>query len=151
MARFAWRRCLPLVVLASLTAVANGAAAQAFIKPGEETFTLDLGGIVNQFDTSLRLDGNTTRGTPINLESNGLGRTRSSFVAEATWRITPRNRVDLQYFSTTRSGSRDYAREISIGDSAFPVGATVGNSMIARDDWMAGVYVSAHSRAYGGL
>jgi hypothetical protein len=31
------------------------------------------------------------------------------------------------------------------------VGATVGNSMIARDDWMAGVYVSAHSRAYGGL
>jgi len=31
------------------------------------------------------------------------------------------------------------------------VGATVGNSMIARDDWMAGVYLSAHSRAYGGL
>lgn len=31
------------------------------------------------------------------------------------------------------------------------VGATVGSSMIARDDWMAGVYMSAHSRAYGGL
>jgi hypothetical protein len=31
------------------------------------------------------------------------------------------------------------------------VGATVGNSVIARDDWMAGVYLSAHSRAYGGL
>jgi hypothetical protein len=123
MAGIAMRRTLRLVALAGLWA--GTAAAQDFIKPGEETFTLNLGGIVNQFDTSLRLDGNTTRGTPINLESNGLGKTRSSFVADATWRFTPRNRIDLQYFSTSRSGSRDYTKEISIGDTTFPIGATV--------------------------
>jgi hypothetical protein len=138
MASFAWRCCLPLVALAWLSAAAPGAAAQSFIKPGEETFTLNLGGIVNQFDTSLRLDGDSTRGTPINLESNGLGRTRSSFVADATWRITPRNRVDLQYFSTTRSGSRDYSREVTIGGSTFPTGATVG--IDAKDQFLLGNY-----------
>jgi hypothetical protein len=31
------------------------------------------------------------------------------------------------------------------------VGATVGASVIERDDWVAGIYMSAHSRAYGGL
>jgi hypothetical protein len=120
--------------LASQHAAAQGFMSQDFIAPGEESLTIDLGGILNQFDSSLRLDGQGTRGTDINLESNGLGKNLSSFEGALTWRFLPRHRLDVQYFSTKRSGSRDYAGEIDIGGTTFPVGATVSAS--AKDDFV---------------
>ena len=52
-------------------ALALNLMSQEFIDGGDETFTLDLGGILNQFDTSVRLDGQGTHGANIDLESNG--------------------------------------------------------------------------------
>ncbi|HUJ00593.1 MAG TPA: hypothetical protein VLY46_10185 [Usitatibacter sp.] len=120
-----------LAVLAAAAIVATPAARAAdytstdYLVPGEESFILDLGGIVNQFDTSLRLDGQTTRGSDVNLERNGEAKNLSSFEAFATWRFLSRHRLDLQYFGTKRSGSQDYTGAIDIGDATFPVGANV--------------------------
>ena len=68
----------PALAVLAAAAVAQVSPARAaelmsndYLVPGEETFILDLGGILNQFDTSLRLDGSTTRGSDINLERNG--------------------------------------------------------------------------------
>jgi hypothetical protein len=120
---------LALLATAAIVAIPSARAADFmsndYITPGEETFTLDLGGILNQFDTSLRLDGSTTRGSDINLERNGGSDNLSSFEGMATWRFLPRHRVDIQYFGTKRSGSHDYTSEIDIGDATFPVGANV--------------------------
>jgi len=110
---------------ASLPARAADFTSVDYLVPGEENFILDLGGIVNQFDTSLRLDGNTTRGTDVNLERNGESKNLSSFEAMATWRFLSRHRLDLQYFDTKRSGSRDLSGTVDIGDTTFPVGANV--------------------------
>jgi len=115
---------------AALIVAAHGAAAQnlmsqSLIKPGEETLTVNLGGIVNQFDTTLRLDGQTHRGTDFNLEGGGLNNNLSSFEIGATWRFLPRHRFDAQYFSAKRSGDRQFGTEITIGDDVFPIGATV--------------------------
>ena len=85
-------------------------------------FTLDLGGILNQFDTSVRLDGQGTRGANIDLEANGAEQTRSSFEASATWRFLSRNRIDFLYFQTKRSGNRQLDRTVVIGDNVVPVG-----------------------------
>jgi hypothetical protein len=101
------------------------AAAQGFIVPGEETLTLSIGGIVNRFDSDLRLDGTTIKGTPINLENNGLDQNLSTLEAALTWRFAPRHRLDVTYFGGDRDGSRRYDSSITIGDSTFPVGATV--------------------------
>jgi hypothetical protein len=90
--------------------------SQNFIDGGDETLTLDLGGILNQFDTSLRLDGQGTRGTNINLEKNGGQQTLSSFEASGTWRFLSRNRIDVLYFQTKRSGSRTLDQTVVIGD-----------------------------------
>jgi hypothetical protein len=134
-------KCLPygtlalvVVALASQQAAAQGFMSQDFIAPGEESLTIDLGGIFNQFDTSVRLDGQGTRGTDINLEGNGLEKNLSSFEGALTWRFFPRHRLDVQYFSAKRSGSRDYTGEIDIGGTTFPVGATVSAS--AKDDFV---------------
>jgi hypothetical protein len=119
-------------------ALAQGLMSQDFIAPGDEKFVLRLGGILNQFDTSLRLDGQTVRGTDINLENNGASKQLSSFEASGTWRFLPRHRLDLGWFSAKRSGSRDYTTEIDIGGTTFPAGATV--SARAKDDLLIGDY-----------
>jgi len=96
-----------------------------FIAPGTETWTIDVGGIVNRFDSTLRLNGENSRGTDINLENNDLDRNLSSFEAGLSWRFLPRHRLDVRYYGTKRDGSRSYNSEIDIGDATFPVGANV--------------------------
>ena len=123
-------RMLPAAFAVVLAAHAGAtlAAPGDFIPPGEETFSFGIGGIVNRFDTSLRLDGQTTRGSDIHLEDNSLPKSLSSLDAALTWRFFPRHRFDAQYFTAKRSGSRSYDREIDIGDNKYLLGATVNAS-----------------------
>jgi len=117
-------------LLASLAAAGLPAAAQMmshdFARPYDPTVSVQLGGVVNRFDTSVRLDGQTQQGTDFALEDNGLDSRSSSFQAALTWRIAPRHRVDFNYYESKRSGERTYTNEIEIGDTVFPIGATVG-------------------------
>jgi hypothetical protein len=113
------------------TASAADWFSQEFMNPYDETFILELGGILNQFDTRLRLDGTTSgggigHGSDVNLENNGLKKNLSSFEGEATWRLYKRHRIDLDYYSVKRSGSRTYQTDIDIGGNDYPLGATVG-------------------------
>ena len=101
------------------------AFAQDFIKPYDDGVSIYLGGVVNQFDTSLRLDGQGHRGSDINLENNGLKKNLSSFEASLMWRFFQRHRIDVDYYTLTRSGGRTYNGDINIGDTDFPVGASV--------------------------
>ena len=108
-----------------LPAQAQDWMSQDFIPHGQESVVLELGGIVNRFDTSLRFDGSTRNGTDFKLEDNGLNNSLSSFDAALTWRFAHRHRLDLEYYSANRSGSRTYTREIDVGDTTFPIGAKV--------------------------
>ncbi|HEX4780799.1 MAG TPA: hypothetical protein VH301_08615 [Usitatibacter sp.] len=119
-------------LFAAPAAFADAFMSQDFIKPMEETVTVNLGGILNQFDTSVRFDGEGRRGTDVHLEDNGLGSNLSSFEGSVSWRIAKRHRLDLDYFTTSRSGSRTYATEIDLGNTTFPIGATV--SAKAKND-----------------
>lgn len=134
--------------VAALAAAALGmscacASAQDFlsqnlIKPGEETFTLNLGGILNEFNTKLKLNGETRSGSDIDLEGSGLKHSLSSFDVSATWRFLPRHRIDVQYFSAERSGSRTLDSELTIRDQVIPVGATLSTE--ARDHFLIADY-----------
>ena len=109
-------------------AFAQDWTSQDFIKPYDETVQINLGGIVNQFDTSLRLDGQNSQGTNLNLENNGLKKNLSSFEAALQWRIAQRHRLDFDYYTVKRSGSHTYSGEIDLGDNHYPYGASVGMS-----------------------
>jgi hypothetical protein len=128
--RTAWARAtlaaaaLPLALCPA--ARAQGFMSDAFIPQDQATFILDLGGIVNRFDSHVRLNGQTTQGSDINLENNDLDRNLSTFIAAGTWRFLPNHRLDALYYGGKRSGSRTYQGDIDIGDQDFPVGATVG-------------------------
>jgi hypothetical protein len=99
--------------------------SQDFIKPYDETISIGLGGIVNQFDTSLRLDGTGSRGTDVNLENNGLKKNLSSFEGTLDWRFALRHRLDIDYYTVSRSGSHTYTGDINIGGNDYPIGANV--------------------------
>lgn len=117
-------RTLAIGLLAAFAAPAF-AQGGPFISPYDETLAITLGGIVNRFDTSVRLDSDTSRGTNIHLEDNALEKNLSSFEGTVTWRFFRAHRLDLDYFSANRSGSRGYNTEVDIGGTTFPLGATV--------------------------
>ena len=104
--------------------------ADDFIKGGDEAFTFNLGGIVNQFDSSVRLDGTVSTGTEINLEGNGLDENLTSFMASGTWRFTERNRISAMYFGADRSGSRTSDRTITVGDQVIQPGTVSAETQI---------------------
>lgn len=114
------------LILGAPPALAQDWTSQNFMKPYEETVQINLGGIVNQFDTNLRLDGQNTHGTDINLENNGLKKNLTSFEAALMWRFYQRHRLDLDYYTVSRSGSHTYSTDIDIGGNDYPLGATVG-------------------------
>jgi hypothetical protein len=121
---------LRIITAASLMAFVYCASAedfmsQNFIKQGDETFTLNLGGIFNQFDTTLRLDGSGLRGSSANLENSGLKKNLSSFDAGGTWRFWSRNRIDVLYFNAKRSGSRQIDSELDIDGQVIPINSTL--------------------------
>ena len=109
----------------AVLALAGAGPVLAQMSPYDETLSINLGGIVNRWDTSVRFDGTTTRGTDLNLENSGLNKNLSSFEAGASWRFFRRHRLDIDYFSAKRSGSRTREGEIDLGDQTFPVGATI--------------------------
>ena len=124
---------IALALAAASILSAQPVLADDFIKGGQETFRINLGGIVNQFDSSVRLDG-AAKGTTIDLEGNGLDENLTSFMAAGTWRIADRHRVDALYFGVDRSASRTSDHDITVNDQTIPAGSTV--SAEAQTDYL---------------
>jgi hypothetical protein len=111
------------ILLASAFALAPLAGhAQAWIKPGDETMILRLGGLNSSIDSSVRLDG-SRGGTVIDLESKGgLNGDVNTFFLGATWRVAPRHRIDMLYDENSRDATRNTEREYVIDDVVIPAG-----------------------------
>jgi hypothetical protein len=97
-------------------------ADQDLIKQGEEIFRVNLGGIINQNNTTLRLDGSSGRSREVNLEDEGLAQDSTSFFGEATWRFAAKHRIGLQAFGVQRSGTKTTTQTIQLGDNVVPAG-----------------------------
>ncbi len=126
--------CFAVAATGASPAFAQDWMSQNFIKGGDETFVLNLGGIVNQFGSSLTLNGPNAAGSNIDLERAGLPKSESSFDAAATWRFWSRNRIDVLYFSAKRSGSRTIDGEVTIDGVVIPVNSTV--AIVAKDQFL---------------
>jgi hypothetical protein len=119
---------LPVALIAAALA-APALAQEGPIPGGKEKLKLNLGTILNQNDTSLRLEGPSGRGLEFGLEgSNGVQRDVWSVLASGTWRFAPNHRVGFQSFNTTRSSSRITDRELVLDDQTIPVGTQLDSS-----------------------
>jgi hypothetical protein len=112
-------------VVAGLLSFAAHAQEQ-MIPGGQETFKLNLGGIVTTNNTSFRLDGNNGRGTDIDLEGvTGLKGDVSSFLVSGSWRIAPNHRFGADFFQIERDTNKAIDRTITIGDTVIPVNTSL--------------------------
>ncbi len=121
-------RQIRIPVLAALAAALPSLAhAQAWMKPGDETLILRVGAVAAQIETNARLDGTTSGGTRIDLESDaGLGTDKTTYLLGATWRLAKNHRIDGLYNEVKRDASKTTERSFTIDDVTYPAGTVLG-------------------------
>lgn len=110
-----------LRMVAPLALLAGGQAAMAdeSYLTTDNNFKLVVGGILASFDTSVGLNGNTTVGTPVDLNSGKGGKNAGNVFFGAEWRFLNRNRLSGIYFTTSKRRSRTFDQTINIGDDTL--------------------------------
>ncbi|HZO22776.1 MAG TPA: hypothetical protein VFB37_09770 [Steroidobacteraceae bacterium] len=86
------------------------------------------------FNTTLRVDSKTngTMGTPVSAENDlGMPARRPQGRMELMFRLRKRNKLRVDYFETSRSGTQVLARQIAFGDETFNAGDLATSSL----DW----------------
>ena len=116
---FIKRKCLCVFFVVSLLFLIQPAFAEnpASQDTPWEKFSLDLGYFIANTDTSIRLGSGL--GVSVDVEDLlGLDTTNSAFRVDASWRFTDnrRHRLDFQWFSFRRDGSRTIGEEIHYKD-----------------------------------
>jgi hypothetical protein len=116
------------MVLAIPCASAAG-ADEGPIRGGTETFKLNLGTVLNQNSTGLRIEGPQGRGVDFNLEgATGIQRDRWTTLASGTWRFSPNHRVGFQSFSTRAHAGKTLEQDLVIKDQTIPAGTGLETS-----------------------
>jgi hypothetical protein len=82
---------------------------------------------VPKYNTSFRVDPTNappgTTGTPVNAENDlGLPHRVRQGVVDFMFRLRDRNKVQVGYFETNRSGSQVLANDVVFGNQTFPAG-----------------------------
>src|SRR5262245_11558580 len=113
--------------LACLLTVATLALpAQALAVEPLDTFSVRLSGYVSKFDTELRADGETERGTPVDLHRD-LGLDNDNIIANigATWRPWENHEFGLSYYTQSSDKTRQTRRTFEFEDNVYAVNSTV--------------------------
>lgn len=111
-----------LVLSISLLGVAMPAAA---VEP-LDTFNIRVGGYISKFDTELSADGETSRGTRIDLHRD-LGLDQDNIIAfvGANWRPFEHHEFGFAYYQDSVDGTRQLHRDISFNGTTYQANATV--------------------------
>jgi len=117
------RRCGGSIALLSTLLLPAIAAAADERGPIARDLNADLGGFFMDFDTDVRLDGESGPGDEVSFRDD-LGLTdQDLFRIDAFWRFADRHKVRLMYFDYNRANNRTLSRDIEYGDTTFPVNA----------------------------
>jgi hypothetical protein len=126
--------------------------------PLENPFHVTLGTFLVNTDTEVRVDGKLGTGTPIDWdESFGDEGDQTRFRLDGSWRFAKRHKVRAMIFSTSRTDSREFDREIEWEDEVFPVGAKIKGEVdfavyqvayeylfLRRESWELGASAGIH-------
>lgn len=87
----------PLLLIAAL---ALWPAAHAHAQDSHDTFSIRISGYINRFNTTVKVDGDTRQGTPVNLQHD-LGLDDNNPVANIglTWRPREHHEFGLNYYN----------------------------------------------------
>lgn len=118
---------MKLVSMLALAAVTMPSAALA--QRADDRFYARGGAFFSNIDSSLRIDGNggANLGTELDLESDlGLPKRQVLPFGLAGWRFSDNWRLELEYFSLSRSEDVTLDRTIVVGETTYNVNGEVG-------------------------
>lgn len=111
------------LLLPALLAVTATAGAQSEESP---PFSISLGVFFTDRDTDTRIDADTDTGTDVNLEDDlGFDRSDSVFRLDGYWRFATNHRIDVSAFDLSRDAVKVIDRDITIGDTVYPIDTQV--------------------------
>jgi hypothetical protein len=95
--------------------------------PWSAPFTLQIGGVATQADTTVRLDSNSGRlGTSLSFEGDlGVDDKKTVPTFDLSWRLNQYHGIEASYISLKRSGARTLSGTVNWGEQTFPVSTTV--------------------------
>jgi len=104
-------------------------------------FSASLGVFVTDRDTDTRIDASSSdTGTDVDLESDlGFDKSDSVFRFDGYWRIADKHRIDVSAFDLSRSATKVIDREITIGDTTYPLDTEISG------DLDLGIYKAAYT------
>jgi hypothetical protein len=136
------------IVLPLLAVVGSGIVRAEGLNPLDDRFSLSLGTFMLGTSTQIRVDGTTGRGTEIDTERDLGINDADRFRVDGYWRFAERHKVRLLYFDTTNSASKTLQRELSIGDTIFPLDLTIESSFETRVAELAYEYAFVRRKNY---
>jgi hypothetical protein len=114
------------VALSALTLAALAIAPRAQAVEPLDVFSARIGGYVTSWDTKVRADGETSRGTQVDLDKDfGLDNSPTIGFVGVTWRPWDHHEFGLTYYQDSSSASRQVNRDIEFRDQTYPVNSVV--------------------------
>jgi hypothetical protein len=91
-----------------------------------DTFSFRIGGYVTNFDTEVRADGTTGRGTELDLQRDfGLDDSAAVGFVGFTWRPWEAHEFGLNYYQDDADATRTITRDLTFRDTTFLVNSTL--------------------------
>jgi hypothetical protein len=114
------------ISLAGLTGVlcCASASAQEF-GPLEQRVNVSLGAFFLDTDTTMRVDGETGRGTAIDFGDDLGFRDEDRFRVDGFWRFAERHKIRFMYFRNVLDAGRTIQRDIEFRDVVYPLNVRV--------------------------
>jgi hypothetical protein len=118
---FRYRLALGAVLMGALAPALHAEAGD----PLSDRFNFQLGGFLLSTETTLRVDGEFSRGTEIDTERDLGLKDSDRFRIDAYWRIAPKHKIRLMYFDTSNEADKTLERTIEFQDQQYDVGLDV--------------------------
>ncbi len=148
------------VVALNVAVWAEGETAPAW--PKKPPFSVRLGSYFSDTASSVRIDGANGQGTVIDVHNLlKVPNTATAFRALADVRVASWFGLEAEYYRVSRGKSTTIDRDITVGDTVFPINETVTTSYIQsyldvslkfylfhRQRWDLGLWLGANSHFY---
>ncbi|MGO4221951.1 hypothetical protein AB4Y64_08855 [Lysobacter sp. TAF61] len=91
-----------------------------------DTFSIRVAGYISKFDTQLRADGETVRGSDVDLDRDlGLDGDSTIGLISASWRPFEDHEFGISYYQDSFDSRRTLNRDINFDGATYPASATV--------------------------
>lgn len=124
-----------------------------------ERYRISVGGYEMLNNTNISIEGTSGRGTDIDFERDlGFDKKNTTILADFEWRSSSRSRFTLNYFNSRRNSGRTLDRDITIGDTIYPIDThlrtsvetdffrlSYGYAIFSKPKYEAGLLIGTHT------